>query len=307
MLIEKVEYKTGVYNEPSLIVLGCFDAIHAGHRELLKKARLQAKINGLDLGVMLFRDGKGSDTIFSLDERMRLLEPFNVKFVLLVDYNDEFKSIPAKDFLDSLCNQLNVKAFMSGQDFTFGAGAKGKCSTLKAYAADEENAIWYMSVKDVKDEDGKKISTADIKTYIESGQLSKANALLGSNFCLTGEVVKGKGRGKGSLGYPTANVVYPQGKTELRHGVYVVRTMVDDVTYYGVANLGMRPTYDEHDITLEAFFDNAELNLYGKVISVEFLEYVRGIEKFDSDAKLSAQIKKDVAFLSAYVRREVKE
>ena len=103
-MLTVVEYGKDGYEFPALIVLGCFDAIHLGHRELLKKAKLQAKINGLDLGVMMFRDGKGGTSgklLYSFQERCALLEQFNVKFVLAIDFNDEFKSIAPIDFLHS--------------------------------------------------------------------------------------------------------------------------------------------------------------------------------------------------------------
>ena len=82
-MLDIIEYAKDEYAFPSLIVLGCFDAIHAGHRELFKKAKLQAKINGLDLGVMMFRDGKGGKPLYSFEERVEMLKPYNVKFVLI--------------------------------------------------------------------------------------------------------------------------------------------------------------------------------------------------------------------------------
>ena len=123
-MLKVIEYGKDEYEFPALLVLGCFDAIHLGHRELLKKAKLQAKINGLDLGVMLFREGKSGKLVYSFDERLAILEQFNVKFVVAIDYNDEFKSIAPIDFLQSLEDKLNIKAYMSGQDFRCGAGAK---------------------------------------------------------------------------------------------------------------------------------------------------------------------------------------
>ena len=148
-MLEIIEYGKDEYAFPSLVVLGCFDAIHAGHRELFKKAKLQAKINGLDLGVMMFRDGKGGKQVYSFEERVAMLSSYNVKFVLVIDYTHEFKQISPIDFLHAIEDKVNVKAYMSGKDFRFGKGAKGKSSTLKNYAEDEDNGVWYMPVKDV--------------------------------------------------------------------------------------------------------------------------------------------------------------
>ena len=189
-MLSVIEYGKDEYEFPALIVLGCFDAIHIGHRELLKKAKLQAKINGLDLGVMMFRDGKSGKLLYSFEERCAILEQFNVKFVLAIDFNDGFKAISPLDFLHQVEDKVNVKAYMSGKDFRFGAQAKGKSSTLKNYADDEENGVWYMPVKDVA-LGGEKVSTTLIKSCLEAGNVAKADELLGEEFFLSGEVVKG--------------------------------------------------------------------------------------------------------------------
>ena len=98
-MLEIVNYNRDEYDFPALVVLGCFDAIHVGHAELLKKAALQAKINGLDLGVMMFAEGKGGRQVFTFEERLAMLEAYKAKFVLKIDYTEDFKNTSAADFL----------------------------------------------------------------------------------------------------------------------------------------------------------------------------------------------------------------
>lgn len=296
-MLEIVNYNRDEYNFPALIVLGCFDAIHIGHAELLKKAKLQAKINGLDMGVMMFAEGKGGRQIFTFEERLALLEQYKTKFVLKIDYTEDFKKTTAAEFLSNLEEHINVKAYMSGKDFRFGAGAKGKSSTLKNYAEDEENGVWYMSVKDVA-VDGEKVSTTLIKQYIENGMIQKANALLGREYFVCGEVNKGHGRGR-TLGFPTANIVYPSNKVQVKPGVYGVEAEIDGTVYKGVANCGPRPTFGEDAVVLEVFFEGLSEDLYGKNIKVKFLNYIRGIVKFNSAEELSAQIMRDKDMVGA--------
>lgn len=296
-MLEIVNYNKEEYNFPALVVLGCFDAVHVGHAELLKKAKLQAKINGLDLGVMMFAEGKGGRQVFTFEERLAFLAGYNTKFVLKIDYTDEFKKTTAADFLHNLEEHINVKAYMSGKDFRFGAGAKGKSSTLKNYAEDEENGVWYMPVKDVM-VDGEKVSTTLIKKYIEEGKIQKANALLGRQYFVTGEVCEGHGRGK-TLGFPTANIVYPANKVLVKDGVYGVEAEIDGAVYRGVANCGPRPTFGEDAVVLEAYFEGLSEELYGKPVTIKFVNYIRGIKKFDSAEALSEQISRDLACIGA--------
>lgn len=292
-MLEIVNYNHDEYEFPCLIVLGCFDALHQGHAELIKKAKLQAKINGLDLGVMMFSEGKGGRLVYTFDERLDILKDFGVKFVLKIDFNEEFKLTSANDFLKNIDEKLNVKGLMSGKDFRFGAGAKGKSSTLKYYADNEDNGVWYATVKDVIYGD-KKISTTLIKNFIEGGDIATANSLLGRNYSVSGTVVNGAARGKKILNYPTVNIVYPENKVEVKPGVYAVVCRVGENRYKGIANYGARPTFGEENKVLEVHLDNFEGQIYGNIVTVEFTEFLRDIQKFDSPEALKAQLDIDI-------------
>ena len=294
-MLDIISYNTEEYNFPCLLVLGCFDAIHIGHDKLLKEAKLQAKINGLDLGVMMFTEGKGDKQIYSFEERVSLLEQYNVKFVLKIDFTEEFKKTKPLDFLKIIEDKLNVKAYMSGKDFRFGEKASGKSSTLKKYAEDEENGVWYTPVKDVMYGENK-VSTTWIKELIGNGEVNQVSELLGRPFSVTGEVVKGEGRGK-SLGYPTLNINYPGNKVQLKHGVYRVECTLDGETYKGVANYGNKPTYENENIQLEVHLVGYSGDLYGKTVTVHFIKFIREIQKFDSDEDLKTQLAADAVYV----------
>lgn len=252
-MLEIVNYNEGEYEFPCLLVLGCFDGLHIGHAELLKKAKLQAKINGLDLGVMLFADGKGGKQVYSFDERIALLEQFNVKFVVRIEFTNDFKNTKPLDFLQVLEDKLNVKAYMSGKDFRFGAGAKGKSSTLKNYCEDEENGVWYMPVKDVLS-GSEKVSTTLIKSLLENGEIASANELLGRSFSATATVGETCGN--------QIKILYPQNKIAPQDGMYCVKCTVGENEYDGTASVGGDVT-----VTLEAFGGNID----GQQIKIEFL------------------------------------
>ena len=296
-MLKIINYNADEYDFPALVVLGCFDAVHIGHQALLKKAKLNAKINGLDLGVMMFADGKGGRQVFTFEERVAMLEQYNAKFILRIDYTEEFKKTSAQDFLENLEQHINLKGYMSGKDFRFGAGAKGKSSTLKKYAEDEDNAVWYEAVKDVA-LDGEKVSTTLIKQCLEEGKINKASQLLGRQYFVSGEVCEGHGRGK-QLGFPTANIAYPENKVLVAPGVYGVEAEIDGTVYKGVANCGPRPTFGEDSYTLEVYFEGLSEDLYGKTFTVRFLNYIRGIRKFATAEELAAQIAVDATCIGA--------
>ena len=297
IMLDIIEYGKDEYAFPSLVVLGCFDAIHAGHRELFKKARLQAKINGLDLGVMMFRDGKGGKMVYSFEERLSMLSSFGVKFVLVIDYTPQFKDTAPLDFLAAIEDKVNVKAYMSGKDFRFGKGAKGKSSTLKNYAEDEENGVWYMPVKDVVS-NGEKISTTLIKHCLDEGNVSRAGELLGEPFFVEGTVAEGAHRGSEILGFPTVNINYPAWKYPVKHGVYKVTVTVDGEVYGGIANFGGRPTFDDDNIVLEVHIKDFSGDIYGKQVKIGFVGYMRSIRKFADAGALAAQLAQDKAALA---------
>ncbi len=296
-MLDIVKYGEDEFGYPALIVLGCFDGIHAGHADLLKKAKLQAKINGLDLGVMMFIGGKGGRQLFTFEERLKFLEPYNVKFVLAIDFNEEFKKTTAADFLKNIEDKINVKAYMSGKDFRFGAGAKGKAATLKKYADDEENGVWYMSVKDVTFGE-EKISSTLVKDMLLNGSVMTANTLLGRRYFVTGTVETGAERGA-HLGFPTMNIHYPDDKVEVKQGVYKVLCTVCGGKYYGIANYGARPTFEEATPVLEVYLKDFDKEVYGEQVTVEFIDYIRDIRKFDSEEELSAQLSEDLKTLDA--------
>lgn len=264
-MLTEVRYNEDEYEFPCLLVLGSFDAIHAGHAELLKKAKLQAKINGLDLGVMVFKGGKGGNQICTYEEKLALIEQYNAKFVLSVDFTDDFKKTKPLDFLQIVEDKLNVKAYMSGKDFRFGEGAKGKSSTLKNYGEDEDNGVWYMPVKDVTDENGEKVSSTKIKELIENGEITAANALLGRNYSVSCEVLSAAQNGE----VTALTLVYPEGKVKIKEGVYAAKCTVAGAEYDCVAGCG-----ENFELNIKSFNGLPD----GEKITVEFTDCLVGVK-----------------------------
>ena len=123
--------------------------------------------------------------------------------------------------------------------------------------------------------------------------MTTANALLGENFFLLGKVIKDRQVGR-TLGFPTANILYPNEKFPLKEGVYETKIYVDGDTYRGITNYGARPTFDNSDVLTETYIDGFSGDLYGKTLKIEFVQYLRDIQKFDSVDELKEQLAKDI-------------
>lgn len=263
------------FSEPCTLILGCFDGIHKGHQVLIERA----KRTGLPVGLMLL-GGKGDRILFTKEERLQIAEDFSIDFCLIV-HLESVKNLPAEDFLSTILNTINVRYFVSGEDFRFGAGALG---TPLLLASKRETLCCPLLT-----EDGKKISSTSVREYVELGNVEKANALLSTPFFVLGTVVHGREVGR-TYGFPTANVVYPNRKINLGYGVYAVQVG----THRGIANYGSRPTFGEENAVLEVYIDGFEGDLYGKTIRIDFLKKLRDIHKFSSKEELKAQLERDI-------------
>lgn len=264
------------------MLLGGFDGMHLGHRKLLEKA----KSYGLPVGVMTIVGGKDTENLFTFAERERIFRRLGIDFVFELPFS-EIKPLSPDEFLALLCKEFSPKAFVCGEDFRFGKGAAGTSAMLK------ESTRVRVDVESLVAINGEKVSTTAIKEALSLGDLKRANTLLGEAFFLLGEVVLGRKIGR-TLGFPTANIVYPNGKYPLKKGVYETRVEVDGVTYKGVTNYGARPTFLDERVLTETYVDGFSGDLYGKTLEVRFIRFLREIKKFDGTEALQRQLQEDI-------------
>ena len=264
------------------MLLGGFDGLHLGHRQLLSRA----KESGLPVGVMTIVGGKGQTNLFGFAEREIIFKENGADFVFELPFA-EIKDLSADDFLALLYREFSPKLFVCGEDFRFGAGAKGDVKTLQGLDTVR------VKILPLVEKHGEKISSGTIKNHLALGDVQTANELLGENFFLLGEVVKDRQVGR-TIGFPTANVLYPSEKFPLKTGVYETKIWVGKDTYRGITNYGARPTFDNDHVLTESYLDGFNGDLYGKTIKVEFVRYLRDIQKFDSVDGLKKQLQTDI-------------
>lgn len=287
---------SGNYEGEKLIcALGFFDSIHAGHKSLICDTVMLAKKEGVRSALFTFSDNpyllKGSDrkVILTYSEREKIAIEAGVDYVISAPPTTEFFSKSPEEFLEELVKKFNVIGFTSGEDYTFGKGAKGDANYLKDYAT-RRDLVYFCSP--LIEDTGEKIATRSIAALIEKGDVARASKLLGYCFFIEGKVTRGRGDGRREC-VPTANVDYPEEKIRLKDGVYATETVLDGKIYASVTNVGNHPTFQDFTANVETFILDFEGDAYGKEIKICFKEYLREIKTFNTKEELKNQILKD--------------
>jgi len=284
----------------SIILIGNFDGIHIGHQKLFELAKKYKKKYLIKIGVltfepmpkMFFNDQLKNFRISSLDQKIDLLNKYDVDFIVIKKFTKEFSKTKSTNFISQmLVKKLNPKFVFVSNNFRFGNKRQGNVSQL----IKSENLYNYKIIKPQPLKIKKKIASSSlIRIYLQNGKLDKANKLLNRKWSIKGRVQKGKQLGK-KIGFPTANIDI-KNYVLACPGVYAVRVKIQkDKSYIrGIANLGYRPTFNEKKILLEVHLFNFSGNLYNKDLTVEFLKFIRKEKKFKNVDQLQKRIKIDL-------------
>ena len=281
---------------PTVIALGYFDSVHLGHQKVIKRAKDIAQKNNMSLTVFTFFGnlkgaiGGQDKCVFLTKEREKFLKNLGVDEIYFAPVTKEFLQTDRKDFLDYLNQKYNIKYYVSGADYTFGAFGKGNTEYLTDYAI--KNGQQHVIV-DTFLMSNQKVSTTLVKSLLLKGDVKGANELLARNYSISGVVVKDRQVGT-KLGFPTANILLDKDKFRLCDGVYLGKVILDNKDYYAIINYGARPTFDLEQKLLEVHIIDFCGDLYGSEIEVLFVDYIRPIKKFDSVDELKKQLQSDL-------------
>lgn len=236
--------------------------------------------------------GSGFRYILSRDEKLSRIKALGVEKVFSYDFG-ELKTLSPEEFVrDILCKRFGAEYVVCGEDFRFGRGAQGNADTLSELCG--SFGAQAVIVPKVSAEDGRKISSADIRRLISEGKIPEANALLGYDYFFTLPVEKGNMLGR-TLGFPTINQSFPEGRVLPRFGVYASYVTLGDKRYKSITNIGTKPTVSQSgEITAETYITDFSGDLYGENITVSLHRFIRPEKKFDSVSSLKAQIKEDI-------------
>ena len=282
--------------EKSVITLGIFDGVHLGHRKIIDALLNEARrINAIPIIVTFFPHPTHVLTpdnplkmINSLEERIMLLKKKGVRTIIVNEFTKEFASRPALDFIkETLLEDLNMQVLIVGYDHSFGKNKEGDYLALSKYANQLGFSIKRIAAFVLDD---KTVSSTLLRKYLKEGAIDKVNQLLDYSFCLFGKVVKGNQLGR-TIGFRTANIEldYPN-KIVPKIGVYIVKSRIDSQTYFGMMNIGYRPTVQGKNRTIEVHFFGIQKDLYEKSIKVKLLYYLREEYKFENVSALKEQL-----------------
>lgn len=295
------------------IALGVFDGVHLGHRKLIKLTVNKAKKNkGISIVVTfdphpdrIIIPENNVFLLTTLKERINLIRDLKVDIFLIIKFSKILSKMSPKDFIVKiLVDNLQVKELFVGFNYKFGFQGKGNVDCLKEYGK-----IYKFKTSILKPEVINKtiISSTMIKEYIRLGDTKKAKKLLGHNVIISGRVISGKGRGRKLLNFATANIEIPLEKILPANGVYLVEINIDNQKYYGLMNIGIKPTFKEKNKTVEVHIINFNKSIYNQVVNIDILQKIRNEKYFNHAGLLKKQIEDDILTASKIISKKYRK
>lgn len=283
----------------SVAAIGFFDGIHKGHQEVINHCLDYAKKYNKKSSIITFHPhpsvvlnspNKTVEYITPQTDKEKLLKKMGIDQVYVIKFNEELSKVKPQEFIDHFIVGLNISHLIAGFDFSFGHKGQGNMSNMDAYA---KNRFTYEAVEKVQINESK-VSSTKIRNLLAEGLVDEASHLLGRPFIYEGEVVDGDKRGR-LIGFPTANLKSKEKYLLPKKGVYAVKVHLNNDVYYGMANLGFVPTFKEKgDVPkIEVFIFDFDKDIYGEMIKIEWLKFIRNEQKFSGIEEIKAQLQSD--------------
>lgn len=311
----KVKIFTNIHDFPrglaTVVSVGTFDGLHKGHQAIISRLTSIAAEHNLAGVVLTFdphpryalhKDNEKLKLLSTTEEKMEQLASYGVDYACIINFTKEFSQIAYEDFIKFyLVDALGASQIVIGFDHRFGENRSGDHQTLLSlkdkygFEAVEIKALYENNIE---------ISSTKIRNFIQEGSIEQANALLGYDYALSGSVISGAQKGK-ELGYPTVNLqVAGAGKLVPAQGVYFVRVEIDGKYYYGMCNIGVKPTFGKQEQTIETHIFDFDRDIYGKKIKISFHSFIRQEQKFENIGLLKTQLDRDKAIIMKMINEQ---
>ncbi len=298
-MIEITDITTFIASEPTVVTIGTFDGVHLGHRKIIERVVQSARKEGFLATVFTFfphprmvvQHDESLRLIHTLEEKKRVFDSLGIDLLVVQPFNEVFAQLTAEEFVSTiLVKHLKVKKVIIGYDHRFGCNRTANINDMRLFGEKYGFAVEEISVQEV---DAVSVSSTKIREALNRGDVTTAEHYLGTPYSLTGTVVHGLKLGR-TLGYPTANIeVTEKYKLIPKDGVYVVCSYIGGRKVYGMMSIGKNPTIEGKGASIEVYFFDFDGDLYGQELTIEFIQYLREEQRFDTIEHLKEQLQND--------------
>jgi riboflavin kinase/FMN adenylyltransferase len=282
------------------VTVGTFDGVHRGHLDLIEKLVASASADGLHSVAITFEphpldvvNPAAAPPLLTVgDEKLDVLGETGLDHVVVLAFTHELATLTATQFVDKILrDDFRMRHLLIGHDHGFGREREGNAAVLQSLGASRGFSVGV--VEPVAASDGRWVSSTAIRRAVAGGDLLRAAELLGRPYSINGTVVPGAARGR-ALGFPTLNLSKPSPRKLLPpDGVYAVRVKTPSGIYGGMMNLGPRPTFGEHERSIEAYLFDVSGDFYGQEVRLDVVKRLRDTRAFESSEALVNQIRLD--------------
>jgi len=284
---------------PVVVTLGNFDGVHLGHQKLLRRAVEWARALGATATALTFEPhptqvlapDRAPKLLSPLPRKVRLIGEHGVDLLVVLPFTAELAALSPAEFVRSiLLGKLRAAALVVGPNFRFGHRRAGDVEVLHDLAGQEGFRLEIVPEVEARSE---RVSSSRSRELLQAGRVSLAGRLLGRPFAIGGPIVAGSGVGKKQT-VPTLNLAPVEAQLP-KIGVYVTRTRLGRTAHDSVTNVGHKPTFGEHRLTVESFLLNFSGQIREPEMEVDFLHRLRDEVKFPDPAALKSQIQRDAS------------
>ncbi|SHF89305.1 riboflavin kinase / FMN adenylyltransferase [Flavobacterium fluvii] len=294
----------------TILTLGTFDGVHIGHKKILERVTQNTENGKYESLVLTFfphprmvLHGQSEVKLLNtIDEKIDLLEKIGIQNLVIHPFDETFSKLSAEEFVKTvLVDRFHINKIIIGHDHRFGRNRTADINDLIAFGKQHDFEVEQISAQEI---DAVSISSTKVRNALTKGNMALANDYLGYDYFLTGTIAKGKQLGR-TIGFPTANFKIEENyKLIPRNGVYVVKSIIDQKTVYGMMNIGYNPTVAGENLSIEVHYFDFDQDIYNQKIAVSILERLRPEQKFGSVDLLKEQLKKDKQTAVDYINKQ---
>jgi len=295
----------------TIVTIGTFDGVHIGHQKIIEKLIQETKKADCESLILTFfphpkmvLNGSSSIKLLNtINEKSSLLEKMGLDNLVVHPFDKKFSNLSAEEFVKTiLVDSFNLKKIIIGYDHRFGNNRAANIDDLISFGKKYDFEVEQISAQEI---DSVSVSSTKIRDAITDGNMIIANEFLGYDYILSGKIITGKQLGR-TIGFPTANIKIEENyKLIPKNGVYIVKSHLQEKTVFGIMNIGLNPTVNGEDLSIEVHFLDFEADLYNKNITVSVIARIRDEQKFTSIDLLKAQIQEDKNYAISFIKKRI--